>query len=120
MGKRVGIKKETLVRASYINITAKDPKNVKKITEEIVFDNLIVEKCGSSNEIYANDFPSVHIIQSELKSLSDNEMISDVVINVAQKMMAKRHRWLNYVFQTFPIVTFCSNSSRWCRTLGSN
>ena len=52
---------------------------------------MIVEESGSGNEIYANDFPSVHITQSELKSLSDNEMISDVVINVAQKMMAKRH-----------------------------
>ena len=94
MGKRVGIKKETLVRASNINITDKDSKDVKKITEEIVFDDLIVEKCGSSNEIHANDFTSVHITQSELKSLSDNEMISDVVINVAQKMMTKRHPWL--------------------------
>ena len=94
MAKRVGIKKETLVRALNINITAKDSKHVKKITEQIVFDDLIVEKCGSSNEIYANDFPSVHFTQSELKSLSDNEMISDVVINVAQKMMAKGHPWL--------------------------
>ena len=94
MGKRVGIKKETLVRASNIKITAKDSKDVKNITEEIVFDDLIVEKCGSSNAIYANDFPSAHITQSELKSLSDNEMISDVVINVAQKMMANRHPWL--------------------------
>ena len=94
LAKRVGIKKKTLVRTSNINITAKDSKDVKKITEEIVFDDLIVEECGSGNEIYANDFPSVHITQSELKSLSDNEMISDVVIDVAQKMMAKRHPWL--------------------------
>ena len=92
MGKRVGINKETLVRASNINVTAKDLKDVKKITEEIVFDDLIVEECGSGNEIYA--IPSVHITQSELKSLSDNEMIFDVVINVAQKMMAKRYPWL--------------------------
>ena len=83
LAKRVRIKKETLVRASNINITAKDLKDVKKITEEILFDDLIFEECGSGNEIYANDFPSVHITQSELKSLSDNEMISDVVINVA-------------------------------------
>ena len=89
MAKRLGIKKEALVRALNINITAKDSKDVKKITEEIVFDDLIVEKCGSSNEIYSNDFPSVHFTQSELKSLSDNEMISDVVIN-----MAKGHPWL--------------------------
>ena len=94
LAKRVGIKKKTLVRTSNINITAKDSKDVKKITEEIVFDDLIVEECGSGNEIYANDFPSVYITQSELKSLSDNEMISDVVIDVAQKMMAKRHPWL--------------------------
>ena len=33
-----------------------------------IVDNLIVEKCGSSNEVYANDFPSVHITQSELKT----------------------------------------------------
>ena len=91
LAKRVGIKKETLVRASNINITAKNSKDVKKITEDIVFDDLIVEECGSGNEIYANDFPSLHITQSELKSLSNNEMISDVVINVAQKMMAKWH-----------------------------
>ena len=59
-----------------------------------MFDDLIVEECGSGNEIYANDFPSLHITQSELKSLLDNEMISDVVINVAEKMMAKQHPWL--------------------------
>ena len=94
LAKRVGIKKETLVRASNINITAKDSKDVKKITEEIVFDDLIVDECRSVKEIYANDFPNVHITQSELKSLSDNEMVSDVVIDVAQKMMAKRHPWL--------------------------
>ena len=66
--------------------------------------------------MHANDFPSVYITQSELKSLSDNEMISDVVINVAQKMMTKRHplakssprsnTWPNYVFWTLPIATF--------------
>ena len=34
----------------------------------------------------------VYIIrQSELKSFSDNEMISDVAIDVAQKMMEKQH-----------------------------
>ena len=53
-----------------------------------MFDDLTVEECGSSNEIDANHFPSIHITQSELKSLSDNEMIYDVVINVAQKMIA--------------------------------
>ena len=63
LAKRVGIKKETLVRASNINITAKNSKDVKKITEEILFDDLIVEECVSGNEIYANDFPSVHITQ---------------------------------------------------------
>ena len=31
-------------------------------------DNSIVEECESSDGIYANDFPSVHITQSELKA----------------------------------------------------
>ena len=94
MGKRVRTKKETLVRASKINITAKDLKDVKTITEEIVLGDLIVKECGSSKEIYTNDFPDVHVAQSELKSLLDNEMTSDVIINVAQQMMVKQHPWL--------------------------
>ena len=94
MGKRVRTKKETLVRASKINITAKDLKDVKTVTEEIVLSDLIVKECGSSNEIYTNDFPGAHVRQNELKSLSDNEMTSDVIINVAQQMMAKHHPWL--------------------------
>ena len=57
-----------------------------------MFDALIVEECGSSIDIYTNDFLSVHVKQS--KSLSDNEMISDVIINVAQQMMARQHFWL--------------------------
>ena len=35
LGKRVGIKKETLVRASNINITAKDSKDVKKLQKKL-------------------------------------------------------------------------------------
>ena len=69
-------------------------KDVKKITEEVTFDNLIVEDCGSIDEIDANNFPSIHIMHSELRSLSDNEMIPDVVINMAQKMMGMQHHWL--------------------------
>ena len=51
-------------------ILTKDSKDAKTITEEIVFDHLIVEECRSSNEIYINDFLSVHVTQSELKSLT--------------------------------------------------
>ena len=88
MGGRAGSKKETLVRASNVNITTKDSKDVKiieEITEEIVFDDLIAEKCGSNNEKDTNDFPDVHVTERELRSLSDNEMISNVIINVLSK-----------------------------------
>ena len=91
MRQSLGIKKKTLVRASNINTTAKDPKDVKKITKEIVFDDLTVEERGSSNEIYTNDFSNVHVTQNELRSLSDNEMIPDVAINMAQQMMVRWH-----------------------------
>ena len=86
MEKRVGTKKETLVRASNRSITAKDSKDIKTITEEIVFDDFIVKEFGSSIDIYTNDFPGVHATQSKLKSLSDNEMISNVIINVKIKV----------------------------------
>ena len=75
---RAGSKKETLVRASNVKI-------IEEITEEIVFDDLIVEKCGSNNEKYTNDFPNVHVTERELKSLLDNEMVSNVIINVLSK-----------------------------------
>lgn len=52
-------------------------------------DDSIVQECESSNGIYANAYYTKWI-----KSLSDNEMISDVVINVTQKMMARWHPWL--------------------------
>ena len=50
-----------------------------------MFDDLIVEKCGSNNEKYTNDFPNVHVTERELKSLLDNEMVSNVIINVLSK-----------------------------------
>ena len=87
MVKRFGTKKETLVRASKINITAKGSKDVKTTTDKIVFDDLIVDQCGSSNEIYANNFLSVHVTQSDLKSLS-----------LLAKTSSRSNAWPDYVF----------------------
>ena len=115
MEKRVGTKKETLVRASNRSITAKDSKDIKTITEEIAFGDFIVKEFGSSIDIYTNDFPGVHATQSELKTLSDNEMISNVIINVDQQMMARQHLWLKgrqdpSLCQTMPFRRFQSQS----------
>jgi len=104
--KRVGEKKEKVQAAANIVIldTTIKPKNSKKreeeVTEEIVFDDLANIVISSDEECDDQVAPTERFVETSLRSLlntgdllsiSNQQMLSDNVINVLQKMLKRQY-----------------------------